>query len=77
MVFRQLIILLVVSVVLALGVNLVSPNAIPLVGKYRSISSGGEPIVPPTAEPGDPPFIDIEAARFEFDLGNSIFSGCS
>ena len=73
MAFRQFMILLALSVVLAIGVNLVSPNAIPLVGEYRSISSNGEPIVPPTAEPGDPPFIDISLARLEFDLGKAIF----
>lgn len=73
MVFKQLLILLALSIVLALGVNLVSPNAIPLVGKYRSISVSGGPVVPPTAELGDPPFIDINRARLEYDMGTALF----
>ena len=73
MVLKQFLTLLVLSAVLALVVNLVSPNAIPLIGQYRSLSSAGKPIVPPTAEPGDPPFIDIDLARFEFDLGQALF----
>jgi len=73
MVFKQLLILLILSVALALGINMVSPNAIPLVGEYRSISSSGEPIMPPSAELGDPPFIDISQARLEFDLGTALF----
>lgn len=73
MAFKQFLILVALSVVLALGVNLLSPNAIPLVGEYRSVSSGGEPVVPPTAEVGDPPFIDVGRARLEFDLSTAIF----
>lgn len=70
---KQFLILLIVSAVLALGVNLISPNAIPVIGEYRTVASSGEPVVPPTAEPGDPPFIDISRARFEFDLGTTLF----
>ncbi len=73
MVSKQFLILLALSAVLALGVNLLSPNAIPLIGEYRSVSSGGGPVVPPTAEPGDPPFIDINRARLEFDMSTAIF----
>ncbi|MCD6250159.1 MAG: rhodanese-like domain-containing protein [candidate division Zixibacteria bacterium] len=71
--FKQLMTLLILSVVLAFGSNLVLPNSIPFVGEYRSISSSGEPIVPPSAELGDPPFIDLNRARFEYDLGTAIF----
>ena len=73
MAFKQLLILLALSAALALGINLVSPNAIPVVGKYRTVSTSGQPVVPPTAEPGDPPFIDIGQARLEFDLGTALF----
>ena len=73
MAFKQLLILLILSVALALGVNLVSPNAIPLVGEYRNISLSDGPVVSPTAELGDPPFIDIRQARIEFDLGTGFF----
>lgn len=73
MAFKQFLILLVLSGVLAVGVNLVSPNAIPLVGEYRSVTSGGEPVVPPTAEAGDPPFVDINRAWLEHDLETALF----
>ena len=62
---------------MALGVgllaNTVSPDGIPVIGKYRSLSGGNGPVVPPTAEPGDPPFIDIARAQLEFDLGDVLF----
>ena len=70
---KQLLILLLLAVVVSLAVNTVSPNSIPLVGNYRELSSGEGPIVPPTAEPGDPPFIDVNQARVEFDMGTAVF----
>ena len=59
---RQAIILLAVSIALGFGVNLISPNRVDYIGKFRDLSSGDNPIVPPTAEPGDPPFIGINEA---------------
>jgi len=73
MTLRQAIILLVLAAVLGLGVNIFSPNKIPLVGKYRTLSSGEGPIVPPSAAAGDPPFIDINQAQMEYDLGAAKF----
>ena len=51
----------------------VSPNGIELIGQYRSLSGGDGPIVPPSAEPGDPPFVSIDEAYLEFTQGNAIF----
>jgi 3-mercaptopyruvate sulfurtransferase SseA len=73
MALKQLVILLVLATVISLVVNLVSPNSIPLIGKYRSAFSGEGPIVPPTAEKGDPPFIDINQAQMEYELGSALF----
>ncbi len=69
----QAIILLVVAVVIGLAANTVSPNKIALVGKYRNLSNSKGPIVPPTAEKDDPPFIDIATAQMEHDNGKSLF----
>lgn len=71
--FGQFILLAVLSVTIAVGANLISPNAIDFVGKWRTLSDGEGPIVPPTAEPGDPPFIDINQADLEFTAGTAIF----
>ena len=73
MALKQFFLLLVVAAVVALVINTLSPNAIPLIGEYRSLSSGDGPIVPPTAEAGDPPFIDVNQAKMEYDLGPSLF----
>jgi len=73
MALKQFIGLLVVAAVLGLGINLFSPNGIPLIGEYRVLSSGDGPIVPPSAQPGDPPFIDISQAQLEYQLGISVF----
>jgi rhodanese-related sulfurtransferase len=70
---RQAIILLLLSVALALVVNSISPNSIPLVGNWREISSGDGPVIPPDAEEGDPPFVGLEVARMEHDQGEAVF----
>ena len=73
MVLKQVILILLLSVVLGLGVNLVSPNKIAFIGQYRSISSGNDPIVPPTVASGDPPFIAVDVAQLEFNMDNALF----
>ena len=70
---RQAILLLVVSAALGFGVNLVSPNRVEYIGKFRDLSSGDKPIVPPTAEPNDPPFVGINEAQMEFATGKPLF----
>ena len=70
---KEAFLLLVLAGVLALGINLVHPNAVPYVGEYRELSGGDGPIVPPTAEEGDPPFIAIDVAQMEHAAGDAIF----
>jgi 3-mercaptopyruvate sulfurtransferase SseA len=73
MTLKQFLLLPIISAVVAFAVNAVSPNRIDLVGQYRELSSGNGPVVPPTAQPGDPPFIDINQAQVEFELGKTRF----
>ncbi|UCD63341.1 MAG: rhodanese-like domain-containing protein [Candidatus Zixiibacteriota bacterium] len=73
MLLRQFVIIILVAAVAGVGLNLVSPNRIDFIGKYRSLSSGDGPIVPPTAEPGDPPFISIEVAELEHSNYQVVF----
>ncbi len=73
MAIRQFVLLAAVAALAALGVNIVSPNGIELIGKYRSLSSGDRPIVPPTAEPGDPPFVSINEAYLEYTQTSAVF----
>ncbi len=73
MVLRQIIIILLVSSALGVGINLVSPNKIPYIGAYRDLSSGDKPIVPPSAQAGDPPFIALDLAELEYNQGDALF----
>lgn len=73
MALRQALLLAIVSGVISLGVNFISPGGIPLVGDYYEFRVEGGVIVPPTAEAGDPPFIAADRARAEFELGTALF----
>ena len=68
MVIKQIFILLIVSILLGVGVNVISPNKIPFIGNYRDLSSGDGPIVPPSAQAGDPPFIASMGCHVAFEL---------
>lgn len=68
-----MLLLLLLSVVVSLGVNAVSSHRIDLIGEYRDLSNSDGPVVPPTAEPGDPPFIDVNVAQMEHAAGQALF----
>jgi rhodanese-related sulfurtransferase len=70
---RNAIVLVIISAVVGLAVNAVSPNRIPIIGQYRALSTGTGPVVPPEATAGDPPFIDINIAQLEFGTHSSMF----
>lgn len=70
---KQALLILIVTVIVALGVNLVHPDSIPYIGDWRELSSGDGPIVPPEAGEGDPPFIALDKAHVEFVAGNTVF----
>lgn len=65
--------LLIAAAMLGTATNIISPNKIDFIGKYRELSTGDGPIVPPSAEPGDPPFIDVSVAQMEHASGNILF----
>ena len=73
MMIRQALILVIVASVLGAGVNLFSSKRIPFIGKYRSLSDGNGPIIPPDAEAGDPAFIAIDVAELEHSHSDAIF----
>jgi rhodanese-related sulfurtransferase len=60
-------------VVLGLGVNLISSNRIDYIGKFRDLSGGDGPIVPPETQEGDPAFIDMNVAQLEYNTGAALF----
>ncbi len=70
---KQALMLVILAGVLGLGANLVSPNRIDYIGKFRDLHGGSGPIVPPSAEPGDPPFIGIDEAQMEYATSKTIF----
>jgi rhodanese-related sulfurtransferase len=70
---KQSLILLVLAAALGLVVNLVSPNRIDYIGKFRDLHTGSAPIVPPSAAPGDPPFIDVNEAQMEHATSKTLF----
>lgn len=72
-VLRQTIILLVLSVILGLGVNLVSPTRISYVGEWHDLAFGNEPVVPPENEPGDAPFISLNVAQMLHNQDGILF----
>jgi len=73
MAIKQFFILLIISILLGLGANLVSPNKIEFISAYRDLSGGDGPIIPPDAEEDDSPFIDINVAHFEHSTQRTIF----
>lgn len=70
----QIIIMLVISTVAALALNSVRGGGVALVGNWPSeISDDDGPVEPPSAEPGDPPFITLEDAVTMFQSSDIIF----
>jgi len=70
---KQALSLLILSTVVAVLANVVSPHRLDFVGKWRDLSSGDGPIIPPAAAKGDPPFIEINTAQMEYTTGGVLF----
>jgi len=63
----QAFIIIVLSAVVALAVNAVRGDSIALVGNWPSKPAAGSgPVTPPSAQPGDPPFIKLDDAAAKF-----------
>jgi rhodanese-related sulfurtransferase len=73
MALRQFLLLGILAAAISLLVNTVSPNRIPLIGDYYQVEVKEGMIVPPSAEPGDPPFIAVDRAQAEFAMGTAVF----
>ncbi len=69
----QLVVLLIIASILGLVRNIVPANSIDYIGKWRTLSNGDDPIVPPNADKGDPPFISINIAQMEHMAGGAVF----
>lgn len=70
----QLIIILAVSTVAALGINAARGGGVALIGDWPSRTSGGEgPVTPPSAQEGDPPFITLEDAVTKYQSSDVVF----
>jgi rhodanese-related sulfurtransferase len=63
----QAVIIIVFSAAVALGINAVRNDGIALLGNWPSRTSSGEgPVTPPSAQPGDLPFIKLDDAAAKF-----------
>jgi len=71
--FKQPLILLILSVVIALLANTISSNRIPFVGNWPSVSGSDTIVIPPSAEEGDPAFISLDEAATKFQSRNTLF----
>jgi rhodanese-related sulfurtransferase len=66
--------MLAAAVVLGLGNYALNPNDIPLIGYYPVIEYGPDSIiVPPSAEEGDPPFVNLKQAYGKYHDPGTIF----
>jgi rhodanese-related sulfurtransferase len=72
-IFKQILALVLISAVLGFGRAYLISGGIEAVGKWRTMSGGDGPIIPPTADEGDPAFIDIDVAQMEHSTGRTIF----
>jgi len=66
--------LLLAATVLGLASNSVNPRGVAVVGNYPRIEYGPDSaVVPPSAEPGDPPFITLKQAYGKYHDPGTIF----
>lgn len=70
----QIIVILIFSTIAALAVNSARSGGITLIGNWPSRTGSGEgPVIPPSAEPGDPPFITLEDAVAKYQSPDIVF----
>ncbi len=72
--FLQVIVILIFSAVAALVLNASRPGGIAIKGNWPSrTASGEEPIKPPSAQEGDPPFVTLDDAVAKYQSPDMIF----
>ncbi len=69
----QAFILVIAAGILAAAMNSFSGKGIPIKGNWPSIAGSDSVIVPPSAQPGDPPFISLDEAAARFQTSGVIF----
>lgn len=72
--FVQLVVILIISTIAALAINSARGGGVAVIGNWPSgTRSGEEPVKPPSAEEGDPPFITLEDAVAKYQSPDIIF----
>lgn len=70
----QSLIIILLAGVIALATNGIRSQGIALVGNWPARTASGEgPITPPSAQPGDPPFITLDDAAAKYQIPGVIF----
>lgn len=70
----QVIAILVVSTIIALAVNSARGGGISIIGNWPSRTAADDgPVVPPSAQPGDPPFVTLEDAVAMYQSPDILF----
>jgi rhodanese-related sulfurtransferase len=70
----QLILILLISTIASLAVNSGRGGGIAIIGDWPTgMDNGEEPVKPPSAEEGDPPFITLEDAAAKYQSPDIIF----
>jgi len=70
---KQLVYIFLLTIIISLSVNRFRSNPIPIIGEWRDLQTGEGPIIPPSAQEGDPKFISIDDAVGEFGRGRAQF----
>jgi rhodanese-related sulfurtransferase len=72
--FVQIIVILIFSTIAALAINSARSGGVAIIGNWPSKAGSGEgPVIPPSAEAGDPPFITLEEAVTNYQSPDIIF----
>jgi len=70
---KQAVVIILISVIAAFGVNYFSSNGIAYVGNWPSVSGSDSIAVPPSADEGDPPFISLDEAAAKYQSSDIVF----
>ncbi len=70
----QIIVLLILSTMAGVAVNALRPDGISFIGRWPSRTGDGSgPVVPPSAQPGDAPFVTLNEAVVKYQSPGIIF----
>ena len=70
----QIIVILILSTIAALAINSARGGGIAIIGNWPSRTGSDDgPVIPPSAEEGDPPFVTLEDAAAKYQSPDIIF----